>query len=189
MSKLLIIWIVIILCSLKQGLSWMIIVKEIYLLGKGINNFGRILKWMIQCWQEGNNWTSSHVSTFSAIDSSYSLPDNVAIITLQVQSILLSDDILRWVILKISCFVFARIAFFMFLESLHVLLVYHLRYIFGFHQGFTVTIQISLFKVECHHLPFIFPSILKYFIEWTESNNPGENESQLSFPSSTNGNK
>ncbi|KAL5581467.1 hypothetical protein UlMin_013909 [Ulmus minor] len=33
--------------------------------------------------QEGNNWINSHVSTFSAIDSSYSLPDNVAIITLQ----------------------------------------------------------------------------------------------------------
>ncbi|KAL2505523.1 Glycosyl hydrolase family 38 protein [Abeliophyllum distichum] len=34
--------------------------------------------------EEGeDNWMSSHVPTFSAIDSSYSLPDNVAIITLQ----------------------------------------------------------------------------------------------------------
>ncbi|XP_038696412.1 probable alpha-mannosidase At5g13980 isoform X2 [Tripterygium wilfordii] len=38
--------------------------------------------------EDGDNWTSSHVSTFSGIDSSYSLPDNVAIITLQV----LNDD-------------------------------------------------------------------------------------------------
>ncbi|KAI3867761.1 hypothetical protein MKX03_013537 [Papaver bracteatum] len=33
--------------------------------------------------QEGDNWTSSHVPTFSGIDPSYSLPDNVALITLQ----------------------------------------------------------------------------------------------------------
>ncbi|KAI3929712.1 hypothetical protein MKX01_025880 [Papaver californicum] len=33
--------------------------------------------------QEGNSWTSSHVPTFSGIDPSYSLPDNVALITLQ----------------------------------------------------------------------------------------------------------
>ncbi|XP_010249229.1 PREDICTED: alpha-mannosidase At3g26720-like [Nelumbo nucifera] len=33
--------------------------------------------------QDAGNWTSSHVSTFSAMDPSYSLPDNVAIITLQ----------------------------------------------------------------------------------------------------------
>ncbi|PIN24224.1 Glycosyl hydrolase, family 38 - alpha-mannosidase [Handroanthus impetiginosus] len=33
--------------------------------------------------QDEDNWTSSHLPTFSAIDSSYSLPDNVAIITLQ----------------------------------------------------------------------------------------------------------
>ncbi|KAL0351207.1 UNVERIFIED_CONTAM: Alpha-mannosidase [Sesamum radiatum] len=33
--------------------------------------------------QDEDNWMSSHVPTFSAIDSSYSLPDNVAILTLQ----------------------------------------------------------------------------------------------------------
>lgn len=33
--------------------------------------------------QEGNNWLSSHVPTFSAIDPSYSLPNNIAVITLQ----------------------------------------------------------------------------------------------------------
>ena len=34
--------------------------------------------------QSGGNWKDSHVTTFSGLDSSYSLPDNVAIITLQV---------------------------------------------------------------------------------------------------------
>ncbi|KAK4392822.1 Sialyltransferase-like protein 1 [Sesamum angolense] len=34
-------------------------------------------------YQDEDNWMSSHVPTFSAIDSSYSLPDNVAILTLQ----------------------------------------------------------------------------------------------------------
>ncbi|WRX19689.1 Glycoside hydrolase family 38 [Theobroma cacao] len=33
--------------------------------------------------EDGDNWMSSHVPTFSGIDSSYSLPDNVAVITLQ----------------------------------------------------------------------------------------------------------
>ncbi|KAK4477288.1 hypothetical protein RD792_016502 [Penstemon davidsonii] len=33
--------------------------------------------------QDEGNWISSHVSSFSAIDSSYRLPDNVAILTLQ----------------------------------------------------------------------------------------------------------
>ncbi|KAK1259243.1 hypothetical protein QJS04_geneDACA021793 [Acorus gramineus] len=33
--------------------------------------------------QDGGNWKASHLSTYSAIDPSYSLPDNVAIITLQ----------------------------------------------------------------------------------------------------------
>ncbi|KAL4192151.1 hypothetical protein AMTRI_Chr06g170820 [Amborella trichopoda] len=33
--------------------------------------------------QDGNNWTSSHVPTYSAMDASYSLPDNVAMITLE----------------------------------------------------------------------------------------------------------
>ncbi|XP_062010429.1 alpha-mannosidase At3g26720-like isoform X2 [Rosa rugosa] len=33
--------------------------------------------------QEGNDWMNSHVSTFSGIDPSYALPDNVAVITLQ----------------------------------------------------------------------------------------------------------
>ncbi|XVF57695.1 hypothetical protein PTKIN_Ptkin07bG0002600 [Pterospermum kingtungense] len=34
--------------------------------------------------QDGDDWMSSHVPTFSGIDPSYSLPDNVAIITLQI---------------------------------------------------------------------------------------------------------
>ncbi|XP_062010431.1 probable alpha-mannosidase At5g13980 isoform X2 [Rosa rugosa] len=33
--------------------------------------------------QDGDNWKNSHATTFSGIDSSYSLPDNVALITLQ----------------------------------------------------------------------------------------------------------
>ncbi|GMJ04370.1 hypothetical protein like AT3G26720 [Hibiscus trionum] len=33
--------------------------------------------------QDGDDWMSSHIPTFSGIDASYSLPDNVAIITLQ----------------------------------------------------------------------------------------------------------
>ncbi|XP_062157782.1 uncharacterized protein LOC133865397 [Alnus glutinosa] len=33
--------------------------------------------------QDGNNWISSHVPTFSAIDPSYALPNNIAVITLQ----------------------------------------------------------------------------------------------------------
>ncbi|KAJ9189777.1 hypothetical protein P3X46_001031 [Hevea brasiliensis] len=33
--------------------------------------------------QDGSNWMNSHISTFSGIDPSYSLPDNVAVITLQ----------------------------------------------------------------------------------------------------------
>ncbi|KAG1331603.1 putative alpha-mannosidase [Cocos nucifera] len=33
--------------------------------------------------QDGGNWTGSHIPKFSALDSSYSLPDNVALITLQ----------------------------------------------------------------------------------------------------------
>ncbi|WCJ40236.1 Alpha-mannosidase [Euphorbia peplus] len=33
--------------------------------------------------EDGNNWMSSRVTSFSGIDSSYSLPDNVAVITLQ----------------------------------------------------------------------------------------------------------
>ncbi|KAG8482418.1 hypothetical protein CXB51_024080 [Gossypium anomalum] len=33
--------------------------------------------------QDGNDWMSSHIPTFSGIDPSYSLPDNIAIITLQ----------------------------------------------------------------------------------------------------------
>ncbi|XP_073007335.1 alpha-mannosidase At3g26720-like [Typha latifolia] len=33
--------------------------------------------------QDGGNWPSSHISKFSAMDPSYSLPDNVALITLQ----------------------------------------------------------------------------------------------------------
>uniref|UniRef100_A0A2N9E182 Alpha-mannosidase n=1 Tax=Fagus sylvatica TaxID=28930 RepID=A0A2N9E182_FAGSY len=33
--------------------------------------------------QDGNNWINSHVPTFSAIDPSYALPNNIAVITLQ----------------------------------------------------------------------------------------------------------
>ncbi|KAI3457771.1 hypothetical protein Pfo_014434 [Paulownia fortunei] len=33
--------------------------------------------------EEGNNWMSSRITTFSAIDQSYSLPNNIAVITLQ----------------------------------------------------------------------------------------------------------
>ncbi|CAK9166161.1 unnamed protein product [Ilex paraguariensis] len=33
--------------------------------------------------QDGNNWMNSHVPTFSAVDPSYSLPNNIAILTLQ----------------------------------------------------------------------------------------------------------
>ncbi|KAK4417955.1 Alpha-mannosidase [Sesamum alatum] len=33
--------------------------------------------------EEGNNWINSRITTFSAIDKSYSLPDNIAVITLQ----------------------------------------------------------------------------------------------------------
>lgn len=33
--------------------------------------------------QDGDSWTNSHVGTFSGIDPSYSLPDNVAMITLE----------------------------------------------------------------------------------------------------------
>ncbi|KAA8530055.1 hypothetical protein F0562_004764 [Nyssa sinensis] len=33
--------------------------------------------------QEGNNWMNTHVATFSGIDPSYSLPNNIAVITLQ----------------------------------------------------------------------------------------------------------
>ncbi|XP_050383972.1 alpha-mannosidase At3g26720-like [Argentina anserina] len=33
--------------------------------------------------EEGNDWMNSHVPTFSGIDPSYALPDNVAVITLQ----------------------------------------------------------------------------------------------------------
>ena len=34
--------------------------------------------------QAGGNWANSHVAKFSAMDSTYSLPDNVAMLTLQV---------------------------------------------------------------------------------------------------------
>ncbi|TQD70103.1 hypothetical protein C1H46_044363 [Malus baccata] len=34
--------------------------------------------------QDGDNWKNSHVTTFSGVGSSYSLPDNVALITLQI---------------------------------------------------------------------------------------------------------
>lgn len=34
--------------------------------------------------QDESNWADSHLTTFSAIDPSYSLPGNVALITLQV---------------------------------------------------------------------------------------------------------
>lgn len=34
--------------------------------------------------QDGDNWLKSHVPTFSGMDGSYILPENVAMITLQV---------------------------------------------------------------------------------------------------------
>nr|XP_011463212.1 PREDICTED: alpha-mannosidase-like isoform X2 [Fragaria vesca subsp. vesca] len=33
--------------------------------------------------KDGDNWTSSHVTTFSGMDPSYALPDNIALLTLQ----------------------------------------------------------------------------------------------------------
>ncbi|KAG0483166.1 hypothetical protein HPP92_011250 [Vanilla planifolia] len=36
---------------------------------------------------DGSNWETSHISTFSAMESSYALPDNVAMITLQIINI------------------------------------------------------------------------------------------------------
>ena len=35
-------------------------------------------------WQDGSDWMNSHVSKFSGIDPSYALPNNIAVITLQV---------------------------------------------------------------------------------------------------------
>ncbi|KAB1199804.1 Lysosomal alpha-mannosidase [Morella rubra] len=37
--------------------------------------------------QDGDNWMDSHVASFSGIDPSYSLPDNVALITLQISRV------------------------------------------------------------------------------------------------------
>jgi hypothetical protein len=34
--------------------------------------------------QDGGNWVNSHVPSFSAMDPTYSLPENVALLTLQV---------------------------------------------------------------------------------------------------------
>ena len=34
--------------------------------------------------QDGGNWANSHTPKFSAMDPTYSLPDNVALLTLQV---------------------------------------------------------------------------------------------------------
>lgn len=39
----------------------------------------------ISSMQEGDNWMSSRTTTFSAMDQSYSLPNNIAVITLQVK--------------------------------------------------------------------------------------------------------
>lgn len=36
--------------------------------------------------QDGGNWVNSHVTKFSAMDPAYSLPDNVALLTLQVSA-------------------------------------------------------------------------------------------------------
>lgn len=38
--------------------------------------------------QDGSNWANSHVPKFSAMDPTYSLPDNVALLTLQVPALL-----------------------------------------------------------------------------------------------------
>lgn len=43
-----------------------------------------ILTYKVINLQDGDNWANSHKLTFSGIDSSYSLPKNVAVITLQV---------------------------------------------------------------------------------------------------------
>lgn len=54
---------------------------------KLIKLFFSLVNWFLSIdffFQDGDNWRNSHVLTFSGIDSSYSLPDNVAIITLQV---------------------------------------------------------------------------------------------------------
>lgn len=36
-------------------------------------------------WKDGDGWLASHVTNFTGMDPSYSLPGNVALITLQVQ--------------------------------------------------------------------------------------------------------
>ncbi|KAK8710324.1 hypothetical protein V6N13_145654 [Hibiscus sabdariffa] len=77
-----------------EGCDGLTIIGKFYL---RINRIGEGAKWRRTIGQEiysplllafseqdGNDWMSSHIPTFSGIDSSsYSLPDNVAIITLQ----------------------------------------------------------------------------------------------------------
>lgn len=43
------------------------------------------LTWLTVSVQDGSDWMGAHVATFSAVDPLYSLPNNVAIITLQVR--------------------------------------------------------------------------------------------------------
>lgn len=43
-----------------------------------------MLKWWNFFLQDENDWMNSHASTFSGIDPSYALPNNIAVITLQV---------------------------------------------------------------------------------------------------------
>lgn len=44
----------------------------------------QVLKVYFIVQDDKDEWMNSHVLTFSGIDSSYALPDNIAIITLQV---------------------------------------------------------------------------------------------------------
>lgn len=57
--------------------------SAINIINSAINIINALLISWLQCVQDGEQWTSSHVSTFSGMEPSYSLPDNVAMITLQ----------------------------------------------------------------------------------------------------------
>jgi hypothetical protein len=43
-----------------------------------------VLNIALPVFQDGGNWVNSHVPSFSAMDPTYSLPENVALLTLQV---------------------------------------------------------------------------------------------------------
>lgn len=57
--------------------------SAINIINSAINIITALLISWLQRVQDGEQWTSSHVSTFSGMEPSYSLPDNVAMITLQ----------------------------------------------------------------------------------------------------------